>query len=83
MTARKNNNMSEYPNDKTNKLRYVLYLRKSTEDEEKQVLSKDAQKDKCNEQFKDLNIVATLDESKSAFEPDKRDVFKKVIDTHG
>ncbi len=72
--------MSEYPNDKTNKLRYVLYVRKSTEDEEKQVLSKDAQIDKCEEQFKNLNIVDTLDESKSAFEPDKRDVFKKVIE---
>lgn len=37
--------MSEYLNDKSNKLRYILYVRKSTEDEEKQVLSKDAQKD--------------------------------------
>lgn len=72
--------MSEYPNDKTNKLRYVLYLRKSTEDEEKQVLSKDAQKDKCEEQFKNLKIVKTLDESKSAFEPDKREVFKQVLE---
>ncbi len=72
--------MSEYPNDKTNKLRYVLYVRKSTEDEEKQVLSKDAQKDKCEEQFKNLNIVKVLDESKSAFEPDKRDVFKQVLE---
>ncbi len=72
--------MSDYPNDKTNKLRYVLYVRKSTEDEEKQVLSKDAQKDKCNEQFKNLNIIKTLDESKSAFEPDKREVFKEMLD---
>ena len=72
--------MSEYANDKTNKLRYVLYVRKSTEDEEKQVLSKDAQIDKCEEQFKNLKIVKTLDESKSAFEPDKRDEFKKLLE---
>ena len=72
--------MSEYLNDKSNKLRYILYVRKSTEDEEKQVLSKDAQKDKCKEQFKDLNIIKTLDESKSAFEPDKREVFKEMIE---
>lgn len=72
--------MSEYPNDKTNKLRYVLYVRKSTEDEEKQVLSKDAQIDKCEEQFKNLNIIKTLDESKSAFEPDKREVFKELLE---
>ena len=72
--------MSDYPNDKTNKLRYILYVRKSTEDEEKQVLSKDAQIDKCNEQFKNLNIIDTLDESKSAFEPDKREVFKNILE---
>ena len=72
--------MSEYPNDKTNKLRYFLYVRKSTEDEEKQVLSKDAQIDKCEEQFKNLNIIDTLDESKSAFEPDKREVFKQMLE---
>lgn len=72
--------MSEYLNDKSNKLRYILYVRKSTEDEEKQVLSKDAQKEKCEEQFKDLNIIDTLDESKSAFEPDKRETFKKMLD---
>jgi site-specific DNA recombinase len=72
--------MNEYPNDKTNKLRYIAYVRKSTEDEEKQVLSKDAQKDKIQERFPNLTIVDTLDESKSAFEPEKRDVFKKVIE---
>ncbi len=67
-------------NYKQPKLRYVAYLRKSTEDEERQVLSKDAQRDKISERFSDLNIVEWLDESKSAFEPDKRPVFAKILE---
>ncbi len=62
-----------------NQLRYIAYVRKSTEDEEKQVLSKEAQRDKIKERFPDLNIVVALDESKSAFEPGKRDVFAQMI----
>ena len=69
-----------YPNNKSNRLRYVAYVRKSTEDEERQVLSKEAQVDKIRERFPDLNIVEWLDESKSAFEPDKRTVFKLILD---
>ena len=61
-------------------LRYIAYVRKSTEDEEKQVLSKEAQADKIKERFPDAKIVAFLDESKSAFEPDKRVVFKRVLE---
>lgn len=61
-------------------LRYAAYIRKSTEDEERQVLSKEAQRDKIKERFSDLKIVAWIDESKSAFEPDKRDGFKRLID---
>lgn len=67
------------PNDPS-KFRYVAYARKSTEDEEKQILSKEAQKDKIKERFPNLNIVAILEESKSAFEPDKRDEFKKILE---
>lgn len=62
-----------------NKLRYIGYVRKSTEDEERQVLSKEAQRDKVRERFGDLNIVDVLDESKSAFEPDKRPVFASIL----
>ncbi len=69
-----------YNNDKTNKLKYIAYVRKSTEDEERQVLSKEAQKNKILERFPDLNIVDFVDESKSAFEPGKRKVFTKVIE---
>lgn len=60
-------------------LRYIGYVRKSTEDEEKQVLSKQAQADKIRQQFSELSIVDILDESKSAFEPDKRPVFSKIL----
>lgn len=68
-----------YENNKENKLRYIAYVRKSSEDEERQVLSKDAQKDKIKECFPNLNIIDFVDESKSAFEPDKRKVFKDVL----
>jgi hypothetical protein len=64
-----------YDNTKENKLRYIAYLRKSSEDEERQVLSKEAQRDKIKERFPDLNIIKFVDESKSAFEPDKRIVL--------
>jgi len=63
-----------------NELRYIAYVRKSTEDEERQVLSKEAQKDKIKERFGDLKIVGYLDESKSAFDPGKRPVFERVLD---
>ncbi len=62
-----------------NHLRYVGYVRKSTEDEERQVLSKEAQQNKIRERFSDLNIVDILDESKSAAEPDKRPVFTSIL----
>ena len=61
------------------KLRYIGYVRKSTEDEERQVLSKEAQRNKIRERFSDLNIVDILDESKSAAEPDKRPVFSSIL----
>lgn len=70
----------KYSNDKNNKLRYIAYLRKSTEDEEKQVLSKEAQESKIKERFGELNIIDYIDESKSAFEPGKRPVFEQMIE---
>ena len=62
------------------KLRYAVYIRKSSEEEERQVLSLDSQRDKIIERFSDLNIVTWIEpESKSAFEPDKRPLFKEVL----
>jgi DNA invertase Pin-like site-specific DNA recombinase len=72
--------MSSYPNDGTNRLRYIGYVRKSTEDQERQALSIEAQKDKIRERFPDLDIVDILEESKSAFEPGKRPILQQVLD---
>lgn len=60
-------------------LKYAAYLRKSSEDEERQVLSIEAQRAKSQERFGDLSIVTWLEESKSAFEPDKRPEFEKLL----
>ena len=65
--------------NKPGTLRYIGYIRKSTEDAEKQVLSLQAQKEKILERFKDIEIIDILEESKSAFEPDKRPVFKQIL----
>jgi site-specific DNA recombinase len=63
------------------KLRYAVYIRKSSEEVERQVLSLASQKDKIIERFSDLNIVTWIEpESKSAFEPDKRPKFKAMLD---
>jgi site-specific DNA recombinase len=67
------------PNDRSDKLRYILYVRKSSEDAERQSLSIPAQKRKLQEQFPNIKIVATFEESQSAFDPG-RPVFEKVID---
>lgn len=64
------------------KLRYVLYVRKSTEDESRQVKSKGDQIKECLDLAEELgiNVVAILDESKSAKIPNQRPVFKQMID---
>ncbi len=61
-------------------LRYAIYTRKSTEDEERQVLSLDSQRDKIKELFGNVRIVKEFRESKSAFEPDKRPQFKELLE---
>jgi len=62
------------------KLKYGVYTRKSTEEEERQVLSLASQKDKIAERFGDLKIGVEISESKSAFEPNKRPEFKKLLE---
>ena len=54
-------------------LRYIVYIRKSSEREERQSLSIPAQHRKLKEQFGNLNIVKVFRESKSAFYPDRED----------
>lgn len=58
---------------------YILYVRKSSEDAERQSLSIPAQKRKLKEMFPGIKIVAVLEESRSAFEPG-RPVFADVIE---
>jgi hypothetical protein len=54
----------------TSGLRYIAYIRKSEEREDRQALSHPAQIARIKEQFKGLNIVKWLEpESKSAFKP--------------
>lgn len=65
------------------KRRYVIYLRKSTDDEAKQVRSIDDQRDECVDLANRLGIdpsrVTILEESESAKKAGKRDVFNEMI----
>jgi site-specific DNA recombinase len=63
-----------------NNLRYGAYMRKSTEEAERQMMSLASQEDKINERFGNLNIAVRRKESKSAFEPDKRPMLKELLD---
>lgn len=62
-----------------NEPRYILYVRKSSEDAERQSLSIPAQKRKLREMFPGIKIVAEFEESRSAFEPG-RPIFGKVLE---
>ena len=65
---------------KTQKLRYIAYVRKSSESKEKQELSHLSQIENIKSQFGNLNIVRWMDpESKSAFTPG-RPVFRELMD---
>lgn len=63
------------------KLKYVLYARKSTTDETRQVRSIQDQITDCTEYARrnSLNIVETLTETKSAKEPKNRPVFTQML----
>jgi predicted site-specific integrase-resolvase len=62
-------------------LRYVLYARRSSEDEDAQVRSIPDQIKQC-QQFAEregLHIVEIVEEKKSAKVPNKRDEFNRVV----
>jgi DNA invertase Pin-like site-specific DNA recombinase len=65
------------------KRRYVIYLRKSTDDEAKQVRSIDDQRDECAELANRLGIspskVTILEESASAKTAGNREIFDEMI----
>ena len=65
-----------------NNLRYILYARKSSESEDRQVQSIDDQKDRLKElgQLLKLNVVEIMTEAKSAKRPASRPVFEKVLE---
>ena len=66
----------------TTPVRYCLYARKSTESEEKQVLSIDSQIREMEQiaERQGLNIVCRKEESHSAKASGKRPVFQEIID---
>lgn len=61
------------------KLRYIAYIRKSSEDKEKQELSHEGQIEAIKKQFSDLNIIDWVIESKSAFKPGRK-LFNQTMD---
>ncbi|HSH18275.1 MAG TPA: recombinase family protein [Candidatus Saccharimonadales bacterium] len=62
-------------------LKYVMYLRKSTEGTERQVRSIPDQERECKELARrlGLNVVDIIKEERSAKIPNKRDDFKKML----
>lgn len=68
-------------NISTSPIQYVIYARKSTEELERQAISIDSQKDKANElaRSRDLSVHETISESRSAFEPEKRPEFNRML----
>lgn len=64
-----------------NTIKYFTYTRKSTEEEERQALSIESQKDKAKEIFGDLEVIdEPFEESKSAFTPYNRPIFSDMIE---
>src|SRR3989344_4393343 len=62
------------------KIKYLVYARKSSEQEDKQVLSISSQRDELNKIVKDLklSIVKVFEESHSAKEPG-RPIFNEMM----
>lgn len=63
-----------------NAISYFLYCRKSTEDDDRQVLSLQAQRDEAKKRFPDLKIVEVLEESASAHKPNNRPIFTSMLE---
>ncbi len=68
-------------NDKNLATKYALYCRKSTEDDNRQVLSLDSQEQEMIKMAENLglDIIQTFRESKSAKKPDNRPAFTELI----
>lgn len=65
------------------KLKYVLYARKSTTDESRQIRSIEDQINDCKERIikpLHLNVVDIFQEKKSAKIPNQRPIFNQIIE---
>ncbi len=60
-------------------MKYFLYVRKSSEQDERQALSISSQIRELSAKFSDLDIIEVLEEQHSAYEPHSRPVFEKMI----
>ena len=69
--------MSDQP---TQPIRYLAYVRKSTEGDEKQALSIDSQRDKLRECFPNLDVIEVVEERRSAFTPNNRPAFASILE---
>lgn len=69
-------------NQEKSKIKYLLYARKSSESEDRQIQSIDDQVNRLKQLASelDLNICKTYTEAKSAKKPDNRPIFKKMLD---
>lgn len=72
--------MNQTNNKKEKVTTYFLYCRKSTDEKDRQVLSLGSQETEAVQRFGSLKIIKLPHESVSAFEPDKRPVFKNMIE---
>ena len=75
-------NLTLYMNQTNQQLRYVIYARKSSENEDRQVQSIDDQVNRLKDLAKQqgFKVVQVLTEAKSAKRPDNRPVFQEVLD---
>ena len=66
----------------SNKIKYCIYARKSTEDDNKQVQSIDDQIDRLKKLASelDLNVVEIFTEAKSGLQPNNRPIFNSMMD---
>jgi len=60
-------------------MKYVIYARKSTESEERQILSIEGQVSRILERFPDITDYEVIIEQKSAYIPDNRPKFSQVL----
>lgn len=72
------NKLSDQANNAPRELKYVAYVRKSTEEADRQILSIQAQKDEIKKQFKDYDLIF-IEESHSAAKGGMRPEFRKMI----